>query len=372
MPAHLKLFTPGPGDVDDEVLAAMATPVLLHYGPEWVEIYTELLTRLRPLFNTQHDLFVVPGPASALLDMAIGSLVPSGEKIIIGSNGFFGDRLMDIARGYGAAVIPFTAPLGQPLDPEALRRLLRENSEAQVVALVHHETGTTVLNPLRDLAAVAADAGKVLVADVVSSLGGVEIRADDWGLDVCVTAANKCLEALPGLGFISVGPRAWELMDRRPSLGHGWYLNLRTWRKYAVEWGSWHPTPVTVPVNNVLAVLTSLRRISRDGLHAHFAKYLRASQTVRRELGALGFEMFVPEAYASPVVTAVMRRPEFEVAELASWLARERGLAIGGGLGPLSGKIFRVGHLGPAAGQAYLSEFLSAVADFLRTKGLWS
>ena len=170
MPAHLKLFTPGPGDVDEEVLAAMATPVLLHYGPAWMEIYTELLMRLRPLFNTRHDLFVVPGPASALLDMAIGSLVPSGQKIIIGSNGFFGDRLMDIARGYGAIVIPFTAPLGQPLDPEALRHLLRANPEAQVVALVHHETGTTVLNPLQHLAAVVTDAGRIVVADGPSTL----------------------------------------------------------------------------------------------------------------------------------------------------------------------------------------------------------
>ena len=370
MPPHLKLFTPGPGDVDDEVLEAMATPVLRHYGPEWMEIYTELIALLRPLFNTQHDLFVVPGAASALLDMAIGSLVLNGEKVIIGSNGFFGDRLMDIAHGYGAATVPFTAPLGRPLDPQALRRLLRENPEVQAVALVHHETGTTVLNPLQDLASVTRDAGKILVVDAVSSLGGVEVRADDWGLDVCVTSANKCLEALPGLGFISVGPRAWERMDRRPDPGHGWYLNLRTWRKNANEPGTWHPTPVTLPVNNVLAVLTSLRRISREGIEAHFAKYVRASQIIRRGLGAMGFEMFVPESYASPVVTAVQARPEFEVAEMSQWLARERGLAIGGGLGALTGKIFRVGHLGPAAGEAYLSEFLSAMEAFLQSKAL--
>jgi len=371
MPAHLKLFTPGPGDVDDDVLTAMATPVIRHYGPEWMEIYNELQGLLRPLFNTaRDDLFVVPGAASALLDMAIGSLVQTGEKIITGSNGFFGDRLSDIAHGYGATAVPFSAELGQPLDPEVLRRLLRENPEAKVVALVHHETGTTVLNPLRDLAAVTREAGRVLIVDTVSSLGGVEVRVDDWGLDVCVTAANKCLEALPGLGFISVGPRAWELMDGRPDPGHGWYLNLRTWRKTAHERGTWHPTPVTLPVSNVLAVLTSLRRILREGPEAHFAKYVRASQIVRRELGAMGFEMFVPEAYASPVVTAVRARPEFEVAEMTQWLARERGLAIGGGLGALSGKIFRIGHLGPAAGDAYLWEFFAAMRAFLETRGL--
>jgi alanine-glyoxylate transaminase/serine-glyoxylate transaminase/serine-pyruvate transaminase len=370
MTRHLKLFTPGPGDVDEEVLAAMATQVIRHYGPDWMEIYNETLLLLRNFFNTRNDIFIVPGPASALMDMAIGSLVGTGEKIIIGSNGFFGDRLNDIARGYGASVVPFTAPLGQPLDPQLLRRLLKENSDVNVVALVHHETGTTVLNPLRELAAVVRAAGKVLVVDAVSSLAGVEIRVDDWGIDVCVTSPNKCLEAVPGIGFISISPRAWELVDNHPALGHGWYLNLATWRKYVKEWGTWHPSPVTLPVNNVLAVLTSMRRIVSGGLDAHFAKYARASQIVRKGLENLGFEMFVPQEHAAPIVTGVKARPEFEVAEMSQWLAEERGIAIGGAFGALSGKVFRVGHLGKAAEREYLIDFLFAIEEFLRHKGI--
>jgi alanine-glyoxylate transaminase / serine-glyoxylate transaminase / serine-pyruvate transaminase len=368
MSKHLKLFTPGPGDVGEEVLEAMATPVLRHYGPDWMEIYNETLALLRKFFNTQNDLFMVPGPASALLDMAIGSLVRSGEKVIIGSNGFFGDRLNDIAQGYGAVIVPFTAPLGQPLDPDVLRTLVRENPDVQVVAFVHHETGTTVMNPLRELAAVAREAGKVTVVDTVSSLGGAELRVDDWGIDVCITAANKCLEAVPGISFISVGPRAWELVDRNPGRNHGWYLNLAVWRKYATDWGAWHPSPVTLPSSNVLAVRASMRRIVQGGLEAHFAKYTHASQTVRRELEKLGLEMFVPEAYASPVVTAVCRRPEFEVPELSQWLAEQREIAIGGAFGPLAGKIFRVGHLGKAAEPEYLDDFLGAMKEFLSYK----
>lgn len=370
MNRHLKLFTPGPGDVGDEVLDAMASPIIRHYGPDWMDIYNETQMLLRKFFITQNELFIVPGPASALLDMAIGSLVETGQQVIIGSNGFFGDRLNDIAHGYGATVIPFTAPLGKPLEPEVLRRLLQENSEVQVVALVHHETGTTVLNPLRELAAVVREAGKVIVVDTVSSLGGMEMRVDDWGIDVCVTAANKCLEAVPGVGFVSVSPRAWELVDHHPELGHGWYLNLATWRKYVKEWGTWHPSPVTLPSNNVLAVLASMRRIMEGGLEAHFAKYVRASQMVRRGLENLGFEMFVPAAYAAPIVTAVRARPEFEVADLSKWLAEERSIAIGGAFGPLSGKIFRVGHLGKAAEREYLIDFLFAVEEFLRSKGM--
>ena len=370
MNRHKKLFIPGPGDVDEEVLEAAARPLLRHYGTEWMGIYNELQTLLKQVFRTQNDLFLVPGAASALHDMAIGSLLATGQKIIVGHNGFFGERLVEIAESYGLKVVPFAAPLGQPLDPDELRRLLHAHPDAPAVALVHHETATTVMNPLRALAGEVREAGRVIVVDAVSSLGGVELPVDEWGIDVCVTASGKCLEALAGMGFVSVGRRAWELMDRQPGRGHGWYLNLGTWRRYAREWGSWHPTPVTVPINILMGVLARLREILKNGLENHLAKYVRASRIVRAGLRNAGFEMFVPDEYASPVVTAVKARPEFEVAELSQWLEKERGLAVGGALGELAGKIFRVGHLGKAASREYLLDFLVAVEEFLRHKGI--
>jgi len=370
MTRHIKLFTPGPGDVDEDILEAAARPMQRHYGPQWMEIYSELLKLLRQIFRTQNDLFVVPGAASAVHDMAIGSLLATGQKIIVGHNGFFGERLLAISREYGLTAVPFAAQLGKPLEPDELRRLLREHPDARAVALVHHETATTVVNPLRALAGVVREAGKVIVVDAVSSLGGIELPVDEWGIDVCVTASNKCLEALPGVGFVSVGPRAWELVDSHSGMEHGWYLNLRTWRKYAQEWGSWHPYPVTEPVNIILGVLASLRKIVDGGLEAHLAKYARASRIVRAGLRNAGFEMFVPDEYAAPIVTAVKARSEFDVAEFSKWLENERGLAIGGGLGELAGKIFRVGHLGKAATREYLVDFLLAVEEFLRHKNI--
>jgi alanine-glyoxylate transaminase/serine-glyoxylate transaminase/serine-pyruvate transaminase len=370
MNRHLKLFIPGPGDVDEDILEAAGRPLLRHYGPEWMGIHNELQRLLKQVFKTQNDLFLVPGPASALHDMAIGSLLRTGQKIIVGHNGFFGERLVAIAEAYGLTVVPFAAPLGRPLDPDELRRLLGENPDARAVALVHHETATTVLNPLRALAEAVHDAGGVIVVDAVSSLGGVELPVDDWGIDICVTASNKCLEALPGVGIVSVGRRAWELVDSQSNLGHGWYLNLRTWRQYAREWGSWHPSPVTLPVNILMGLLARLRRIVEGGLEAHLDKYARASRIVRAGLRNAGFEMFVPDEYAAPVVTAVKARPEFEVEELSRWLEKERGLAIGGALGELAGKIFRVGHLGKAATREYLLDFLVAIEEFLRHKNI--
>lgn len=370
MVKHLKLYTPGPGDVDEDVLASLSTPVVRHYGPEWMQVYHETQDLLKQVFKTDNYIYFVSGPASALTDMAIGSLLASGEKIIVGVNGFFGERLLQIAEGYGLQAIPLKASLGQPLDPHDLDSLLKEHPDAGVVAVVHHETGTTVLNPLKELASRAHAAGRVVVVDAVSSLGGTDVRTDEWGIDICICTPNKCLEAVPGIGFISVSPHAWQLVDRHPHNQHGWYLDLKTWRKYATEWGSWHPTPVTLPTNVILAARTSLHRIVGMGLENHFEIYQQASRAVRSGLRSVGFEMFVEDAFASPIVTGVCRRPEFELAELSQWLVDQHSIAVGGGLGELSGKMFRVGHLGKASTREYLVDFLFAVEEFLRLKGI--
>ncbi|MDW8068710.1 MAG: alanine--glyoxylate aminotransferase family protein [Anaerolineae bacterium] len=364
-----KLYIPGPCEVDEEVLAAMAQPTPRHYGPEWVEMHREVIGMLKQVFGTHNDLYMVPAAGSALLDMAFGSMLAEGETVVVGMNGFFGERMGTIAENHGLRVVPFTAPLGQPLDPEELRRILREHPEARAVAVVHHETATTVMNPVQELAQITHEAGLPLILDAVSSLGGVPLPVDEWGIDVCVTVANKCLECPPGLAFISVSPRAWEWVDRNDTR-HGWYLNLRTWRWYAENWGTWHPTPVTMPTNNVLGLRVSLQRLLKEGLEARFARYQSASQAVRRGLEALGFEMFIPDgSAASPIATAVKARPEFSVQELIDYLAREHGILISGGIGSLAGKIFRVGHMGKASTRPFIMEFLFAVEEFLRRKG---
>jgi len=367
---RFKLFIPGPCEVDEEVLKAMSRPTPRHYGPEWLGVYKEVLKLLKQIFQTQNDLFIVPGPGTAALDMAFGSMLATGETVIVGDNGFFGERLRSVAAAYGLRAIPFTAPQARPLAPDDLQRVLAQEPEARAVAVVHHETATTVINPVKELAQVAHQAGLPIIVDAISSLGGVELPVDKWGIDACVTVANKCLECPPGLGLISVSPKAWEWVDRNEGQPHGWYLNLRTWRKYAAEWGDWHPTPVTMPTNNVLGLRASLRRILDEGLEAHLARYRRAARAIRQGLGALGFEMLVEGTFASPIATAVKTRSEFKVDELIKYLAQAHGILISGGIGPLRGKIFRVGHMGKASAPPYLMEFLFAVETFLRQKGI--
>jgi len=370
MTRPVKLFIPGPCDIDDDVLEVMREPVRRSHGPEWLEDFNETLSLLKAVYRTAADIFIIPGPGSAALDMAVGSLAKAGEKVIVGHNGFFGERLAFIAECGGLDVVRVGAPTGRPLDPGDLEKALAAHLDAGVIALVHHETTTTVLNPLREMAALVRKAGRVLVVDAVSSLGGEDLPVDGWGIDVCVTASNKCLEAPPGLALISVGPRAWELVSRRPKTSHGWYLDLKTWRWYLENWGSWHPAPVTMPTNLILALRASLRKIAAAGLDIHIAKHKRASLAVRAGLRNLGFEMFVPDEFAAATATGVLPMTGFAAADLIQWLAAERGIFVGGGIGEMAGKIFRVGHLGKATTREYLAEFLTATEDFLRAKGV--
>jgi alanine-glyoxylate transaminase/serine-glyoxylate transaminase/serine-pyruvate transaminase len=364
-----KLFIPGPVSVDDDVLDAMSQPVMRHYGPEWMEVYQETTALLKQVFQTQNDVFIVPGPGTAGLDMAMGSLLANSQKVIVCHNGFFGERLATVAEANGLNVVHVSASSGLPIAPDDLRQALREHPDASVVVVVHHETTTTVMNPVSELALAVREAGRVFVVDAVSSLGGVDVPVDAWGIDVCVTAVNKCLECPPGLALVSVSPRAWEMVNRHESTQHGWYLSLKTWRWYADNWGDWHPSPVTMPTNNIIGLRTSLRKIMAVGLPEHFAKHARVCRAVRAGLRNMGFQLFVPDEFASPLVTAVLPRPEFTAHDLQTWLAEERGLYIGGGIGELAGKILRIGHIGLANSRDYVMDLLFAIEEYLRLKG---
>jgi DNA topoisomerase-1 len=368
-PGHIKLMIPGPVDSEDDVLAAMAEPTLPHYGKEWLETYHETIAHLQRVFKTENDLFLMAGPGTAGLDAALGSLTHTGDKVLVPYNGFFGRRLGTVARAYGLDVRTVEAPLGEPLDPEAIRRSLAAERDIQVLAVVHLETSTAVLNPLQDIAAVAREFDVPLVVDAVSSMGGVPVPVDDWGIDICVTVSNKCLGCPAGLAPVSVSQRAWDQMDRKTGRAHGWYLDLRVWKDYTIDWGSWHPYPTTLPTNNIVALLTSLRHILDEGLEAYYARYIQAARSVRNRLLPLGFQMLTPEAHTSPLITAMYGLPGMEVDDLRRYLMQEWQIMISGGLDDLAGKIFRVGHIGKAASAEYTERFLEGVEAYLQLRG---
>ena len=366
---HVKLMIPGPVDVEDDVLAAMAEPVRPHYGQDWLPIYHKAVEGLKQLFGTQNDLFLMAGPGTAGLDAALGSLTRTGDQVLVPANGFFGQRLGTVARSYGLDVRTVEAPLGQPIDPEAVRQCLSAERDIQAVAVVHLETSTGVLNPLAEIAGVAGEFEVPIIVDAVSSLGGMPLPVDEWGIDVCVTVTNKCLACPAGIAPLSVSQRAWDQIDRKSDRAHGWYLNLRTWKDYAVNWASWHPYPITLPTNIIVALVTSLQHILEGGIEAYYQRHVQAARIVRTGLKRLGFEMFTAEAHSSPLISAVCGLPGMDLDDFRRYLLEEWQIMVSGGLEELKSKIFRVGHIGKAISAEYVEQFLSGVEAYLRLKG---
>jgi alanine-glyoxylate transaminase/serine-glyoxylate transaminase/serine-pyruvate transaminase len=360
------LMIPGPVDAEDDVLEAMSHRVLPHYGGPWLEIYNQAVDGLRQVFGTEGDLFLMTGPGTAGLEAALGSLAYTGEKVLVAQNGFFGQRLGTVARAYGLDVRTVEAPLGELIDPQAIKRRLAAEPDIQAVVVVHLETSTGVLNPVQEIAAITGEAGVPIIVDAVSSLGGVPLRVDDWGLDVCVSVINKCLGCPPGIAPISVSERAWAQIERKGDRNHGWYLNLGVWKQYARDWGDWHPYPTSMPTNNVLALLASLRRILAQGLEAQYERHARAAAQVRQTLNAWGFTSFAPEAHSSPLITAVYPPPGVDIEDLRRYLLAKRQIMVSGGLQDLRGKIMRVGHIGKAASDEYVQRLLEGIEAYLR------
>jgi alanine-glyoxylate transaminase/serine-glyoxylate transaminase/serine-pyruvate transaminase len=359
---------PGPVMVEDEVLRQMSRPAQAHYGPEWTAIHKETTGLLRQVFQTQGDAFILVGSGSAGLDAAIGSLTAPGETIIVGSNGFFGQRLAAISRGYGLNVVPVEAPFGEPLEPSDFDRALAQHPGAAAVVVAHLETSTTVLNPLQAIVEVARRYDAPIIVDAVSSLGGVPLPMDAWGIDICVSASQKCLGALPGLAPVAVSPRAWAIMDSKPGRHHGWYLNLQVWRKFAQEWGDWHPFPVTMPTNNVLALRAGLQSLLADGLDARFRRYEALATRLRGGLRALGLRLFASEEHLAPILTGVYSPDGIPSSRIVNYLYTECGIKISGGFGDeVKERIFRIGHMGAAITEADIDALLAGLAAFMRT-----
>lgn len=361
------LLIPGPVSVSSEVLTALARPVPAHYGDEWVELYHRLTEDLAGIFGTGGDVILLFGPGTAALEMCFASALAPGDEVLVGTNGLFGDRLAEVARAIGLVVHPVTAAAGErePIAPDDLAAALERHPAARAFAVVHHETSLGLLNPVRELCELASGRGLLTMVDAVASLGGVPLEMDAWDIDLCVGVGNKCLGAPVGVAPIAVGPRGWAAVDDGRRKIAGWYLNLATWRRYGQMWAGWHPSPTTMPSNVFLALAAAVQEVLEHGLDAHRARFARAAARVREGLGELGFDMVIPEAHASPVTTTVWALPEMDVGDYLRWLASERALRLGSGLGDLAGKAFRVGHMGRAAEPGVVDLYLRATAEFL-------
>ena len=364
------LMIPGPVSVDDAVLQALARPVRAHYGDGWTALYKHAVAGMRDVFKTDGDVFLLFGSGMAGVEMCIASVLAPGDEVVVASNGTFGDRMAEVASVNGMRVHVVKPELAQPVTAAMIRDALDKHPATRAVCVVHHETSVGVLNEVEAIARVARDHGALVIVDGISAVGGVPFEMDAWGVDLCVTVANKCIGGAIGVAPVAVGRRGLDaLADGRPKAA-GWYLNLATWKKFAEEWGGWHPHPTTVPTNVIEAFDVALTALLAEGVDHRQQRLRRARDRVRDGLEEMGFAMLSPLEVASPVTTAAYGVPGMNVADYMSWLLKEHGIRIGGGLGPLSGKIFRVGHMGRAAEPAAIDNYLRLTAAYIEEKGL--
>jgi alanine-glyoxylate transaminase / serine-glyoxylate transaminase / serine-pyruvate transaminase len=364
------LMIPGPVSVDDEVLEALGQPVRAHYGDGWTELYKRCLAGMKEVFRTSGDVHLIFGSGMAGIETCIASVLGPGDEVLVASNGLFGDRMADVAAANGMKVHVIRPELAHAVTAAQVRRALAEHRGVRAVCAVHHETSVGVLNEVQGICAAAREHGALTIVDGISAVGGVPFEMDAWNVDLCVTVANKCIGGAIGVAPVAAGPRALEALDDGRPKAAGWYLNLATWRKFTKEWGAWHPHPTTMPTNVIEAFDVALGGLLKEGVENRWRRLAAARDRVREGLEEMGFPMLSPVAIASPVTTASHGLPGMNLADYSAYLFREHHIRIGGGLGELSGKIFRVGHMGRAAEPAAIDRYLRATADYVEKNNL--
>lgn len=360
------LLGPGPSNVDPRVLRAMSMPLVGHLDPYFLEIMDEVMELLRYVFRTKNR-FTIPisGTGSAGMEACLVNLVGQGDEVVVGVNGFFGQRMSEIVKRCGGTPIEVRENWGEALKAESVEDALA-NSNAKLVALVHAETSTGVLQPLEEISKIAKRYGALLLADTVTSLGGVELEIDQHGVDISYSGTQKCLNCPPGLSPITLNEKAAEFVKDREGKIQSWYLDLNLIEKYWEEDRVYHHT---APISMIYALREALRIIYEEGLEERWKQHLKSSQALIRGLNAMGLET-LSTRNRLPSLTAVKIPEGVSDVNVRRSLLNDFNIEIGGGLGELKGKIWRIGLMGINACERNVILVLEALERALRKEGL--
>ncbi|MCX6048264.1 MAG: alanine--glyoxylate aminotransferase family protein [Chloroflexi bacterium] len=364
-----KLMIPGPVPVWDETLDALSEQVMSNYTDDFVPMYQATMKFLHQVFQTENDIFVLTAPGSGAVEIGVASLFNRGEKVAVVTNGPFAGRLIEVMRAYALDVIEIENEWGKAADLDQVRQALKKERKLAGVAVVANETGTGVRNPVKELAALAHERDLPILVDAVSGMGGYDLPVDKWALDIVCTSSNKALEIPPGLGIVSVSPRAWQVIDAKQATAtRGWYYNLSTWKAYQAQRPD-NPSPTTMATGLIAGLHASLQRIIEgETLPGHWARYAWAQKVVRAGLRNIGFEMLVRDEDASFTVTAVCKRADMDhEQEVRDFLDAKHGYTVSGTWGKLTGEAFRISHMGQSSSPEYLYPFLLGIEDFVRS-----
>jgi alanine-glyoxylate transaminase/serine-glyoxylate transaminase/serine-pyruvate transaminase len=361
-PPQRILLGPGPSTVHPRVLQAMSLPLVGHLDPYFLKIMDRTQELLRYVFQTENRLTIpVSGTGSAAMEAAVANMVEPGDPVLICINGYFGNRLVDMAERYGGEVASIEKPWGEVFTAEDVLEAL-EQRPARVVGIVHAETSTGARQPLNEIAKVVHEQGGVLIVDAVTSLGGLPMWVDEIGIDACYSGSQKCLSCPPGIGPLTLGERALEKMARREHKVANWYLDMTMVQKY---WGAERSYHHTAPISSNYAFYEGLRLVAEEGLEARWKRHQANAELLWDGLEGLGLEMHVPLEHRLPSLTTVKIPQGIDEAAVRSTLLNRYNIEIAGGLGELKGKVWRIGLMGYSSRQENVLALLAALEKVL-------
>lgn len=365
-PGERILMGPGPSNVPPRVLQALSAPCIGHLDPYFLSAMNETQKLLRYIFQTQNPLTIpISGTGSAGMEASFVNIVEPGDEVAVCVNGVFGTRMSDIVNRIGGKLIRIEGEWGRAIDPEDVRRAVK-NHDPKVIAIVHAETSTGVRQPLEDISSIAKEKGALFLVDMVTSFGGMEVKVDEIGIDIAYSGTQKCISCPPGLAPITFSNRAVEKIENRKTPCVSWYLDLSMIKSY---WGEERKYHHTAPINMIFALREALRIIAEEGLEKRFQRHMNNHRALVAGIEAMGLSMYVPEQERLPMLNAVKIPDGVDDLFVRKAVLEKYGIEIGGGLGPLAGKIWRVGLMGHSCTMRNVIIFLSALEDVLRSAG---
>ena len=368
LPPRRLLLGPGPSMVHPRVLRALATPLLGHLDPAFLKVMNDIQTLLRTVFQTTNRFTIaVSGTGSAGMEAAVVNLVEPGDTVIVGVNGMFGTRLATIVERCSGKAIRVEAPWGQIIEPDMIEQTLRRSGPVKAVAVVHAETSTGAWQPIEPISRLCRDHGALLIVDTVTSLGGVPVEVDQWGIDACYSGTQKCLSCPPGLAPLTLSDRAVAAIKARRTPCQSWYLDLALVADYWTDGTrAYHHT---APISMLYALREALRLVDEEGLPARFLRHRLNSEALVAGLNELGLTPLPPAEHRLPMLTCVKLPGQIDDAAVRTQLLQTFGIEIGGGLGPLKGKVWRIGLMGESCTEANVLTLLNALEDILFRSG---
>jgi len=366
-PPYRVLLGPGPSNIHPRVQRAMLAPMVGHLDPYFITIMEDTMHLLRAVFRTRNELtFPISGTGSAGMEASFCNFLEPGDVAIIGVNGLFGERMVDNALRCGAEVVQVPAEWGRIIEPETIEAALKAQKRVKLLALVHAETSTGVLQPLIEASQLAKQYEALFLVDTVTSLGGHEVAVDDWGIDICYSGSQKCLSCPPGLAPLTVNQPALATLEARTHKVPSWYLDLSLLSAYWTTGRFYHHT---APICMIYALHEALALIAEEGLEIRIQRHLRHGSALYAGLEAMGLRLHAQEGYRLSVLTSVRIPPGVDDLRVRQRLLGEFGIEIGGGLGSLKGQIWRIGLMGHSSTEENVLLLLSALEKLLVDEG---